>query len=132
MHREVFCSICGEEIPFKNKNLTFDPEPCPKCGSKEQTIKLTVCEHLSVHETAKGKVKDNNFPSKKKVRAEFVTGEDLRKDDNKWVKKDRYWNKDKDLYKEVIIDPDTDEVVHRCEEPLSEHRGHGSAKNKNK
>jgi hypothetical protein len=29
---------------------------------------------------------------------------------------------------EVVTDPETGNVVHRSEEPLSEHRGHGSAR----
>jgi len=31
-------------------------------------------------------------------------------------------------YLEKVTDPETGEVVHSCEEPLSEHQGHGTAK----
>lgn len=32
------------------------------------------------------------------------------------------------IYREEVIDPTTGRVIHHCEEPLSKHRGHGSAK----
>jgi hypothetical protein len=33
-----------------------------------------------------------------------------------------------DVYVEHVYDPNTGETVHWCAEPLSQHRGHGSAK----
>jgi hypothetical protein len=37
-------------------------------------------------------------------------------------------NRRENRYTEVVKDPETGEIVHEVEEPLSEHRGHGSAK----
>jgi hypothetical protein len=37
-------------------------------------------------------------------------------------------DRDNDRYDEVVIDPETGEIVHESHEPLSEHWGHGSAK----
>ncbi len=37
-------------------------------------------------------------------------------------------DRDNDRYDEVVIDPETGEIVYECHEPLSEHWGHGSAK----
>ena len=48
----------------------------------------------------------------------------------KWVYKEWIINRRGDHYREVITDPETGEVIHHCDEPLSEHRGHGSAKSK--
>ncbi len=36
----------------------------------------------------------------------------------------------KNNYHKVVTDPDTGEVLYECKEPLSEHRGHGSARDK--
>jgi hypothetical protein len=33
---------------------------------------------------------------------------------------------------EHIVNPNTGEVIHHCEEPLSQHQGHGSAKRRQK
>lgn len=46
------------------------------------------------------------------------------------VKKIRIIDKDKNLYKETVTDPDTNTIIHHCEEPLDQHVGHGSAKSK--
>jgi hypothetical protein len=35
-----------------------------------------------------------------------------------------------DYYHEKDVDKDSEEVIHECEEPLSQHFGHGSAKPK--
>ncbi|HUK55579.1 MAG TPA: zinc ribbon domain-containing protein, partial [Nitrospiria bacterium] len=63
-------------------------------------------------------------------RRDFFHGDDLHKKSGKWYKKERIIDKDNDQYKEVISDPETGEIIHECQEPLSEHRNHGSAKNK--
>lgn len=39
-------------------------------------------------------------------------------------------DRENDHYKEIVKDPATGEVVHSCEESLSQHRGHGSAKHR--
>jgi hypothetical protein len=46
--------------------------------------------------------------------------------------KDRHWYKKSDWYFERIIDAETGEVIHECEEPLSDHCEQGSAKKTNK
>ena len=43
---------------------------------------------------------------------------------------ERFLDRLRDLYKEKITNPTTGEVIHECEEPLSKHQGHGSAKPK--
>ena len=63
-------------------------------------------------------------------KSEFFVGDDLRKSDRTWMHKSRTIDKDKDQYSEIVTEPETGEVIHRCEEPLSKHRGHGSAKTK--
>ena len=37
-------------------------------------------------------------------------------------------DREADTYDETVTDPESGEIVHECHEPLSEHRGHGSAK----
>lgn len=43
------------------------------------------------------------------------------------MKKSRVIDKYKDRYMEKVTDPETGEIIHGCEEPLSEHFGHGFA-----
>ncbi len=50
------------------------------------------------------------------------------KKDGKWVHKERLINRGNNRYKEVITDPESGELLHSCEEKLSDHQGHGAAK----
>lgn len=49
----------------------------------------------------------------------------------KHVHKQRVIDRDNDHYFEKVTDYETGEVIHHCEEPLSQHQGHGDAKRKN-
>jgi hypothetical protein len=56
------------------------------------------------------------------------SGDSLHRKTEKWMKLSRVIDRDRDLYVEKVIDPETGNVIHECSEPLSAHRGHGSAK----
>ncbi len=58
----------------------------------------------------------------------FFAGDDLRRSDGKWMQKKRVLDRDNDRYIEVVVDPETEEIVHEKDEPLSEHVDHGTAK----
>jgi hypothetical protein len=55
-------------------------------------------------------------------------GDDLHRKTGRWMHLQRVIDRARNWYSEVVTDPETGKVVHRCEEPLSDHRGHGSAK----
>ena len=46
------------------------------------------------------------------------------------MKLERHIDRDNDHYHEKVTDPETGEIIHESDEPLSEHQGHGSAKTK--
>jgi hypothetical protein len=75
-------------------------------------------------------VKDPQLTGKDKFRIEQVAGDDLFRLTGKWHKLARVIDRENNRYFEEVIDPETGQVIHRCEEPLSEHRGHGSDKPK--
>jgi hypothetical protein len=83
---------------------------------------------VSVHDSIKFRHKNPEG----KTLAEGVSGDDLHRKSGKWIKKERLIDRTKDQYKEVVTDPETGGVVHHCDEPLSQHRGHESAKKKKK
>lgn len=131
--KTIKCTRCGRETGETEKQINSAPKPCPYCGSIEKTVKICVHEKvtLNLKKRIRGKVKNDSYRSKDKLRREFIRGDELHKKSGKWNKKVREIDKDNDLYKEVIVDPETGEIIHECEEPLSEHINHGSAKNKN-
>jgi hypothetical protein len=59
---------------------------------------------------------------------EGIQGFDLYRKIGKWMKKVWVVDRKKNLYTEIVMGPNTNEIVHSCEEPLSSHIGHGSAK----
>ncbi len=129
---KVTCGQCGEQLPEEDVRQTTSP-PCPTCGSIKRSLALSLSDAKPpYHESLTGKVKDPTRPSKDKLRLHFFTGDEIRSADGKWMKKE--WEIDKDCepawYTETVIDPETGEVVHHCDEPLKNHTGHGSAKPK--
>lgn len=125
----VTCGECGAVLPVEFSDHASDLL-CPKCGTAKRHIHLNVVENAGIesHDNVRGKIKNSDFPSKKNPRVEFFTGDDLRKSDGRWMHKERLIDKDNDKYREVVVDPQTGEVIHCNEERLSEHFGHGSAK----
>ena len=74
------------------------------------------------------KVKNLLFPSKGHIRIEQQAGDDFHRASGKWFKKERIIDRENDRYYEKFTDPDTGVVTRFCDEPLSQHVGHGSAK----
>lgn len=58
----------------------------------------------------------------------LMKGDDLFRKTGKWNRREKIEDRDRDRCFEHITDGETGEVIRHCEEALSEHRGHGSAK----
>ena len=56
--------------------------------------------------------------------------DDFHKDTKEWRQGIMTISKQDDCYEKVVINPETDEELFRKKEKLTEHKGHGSAKNK--
>ena len=112
--------------------MNSNPQPCPHCSSEERTVHVVVHDDikLDVKESIRGKAKDDSYRSKEKIRKDFFSGDDLHHKSGKWYKRERVIDKDNHSYKEIVSDPTTGKVIHHCEESLSDHQGHGSAKKK--
>jgi hypothetical protein len=119
--QEIVCTDCGH--PFVSAE-----EKCQNCGSPNKTIKISLDVPSLPKLMLKGKVKDKTRPAKENPRVKFMTGDELRKIDGKWMKKQRHIDADRDEYFEKVVDPETGEIIHECQEPLHQHPGHGSAK----
>jgi len=130
----VFCTDCGAPLPSEWAHQAAPENVCPHCGSVKKKINMNIVEdaRLEIHDSLRAKTKNVAMPSKKNPRVDIFAGDDLRKSDNKWMTKERVIDKDKDLYREIVKDPTTGEIIHCNEEPLSQHFGHGTAKFKTK
>lgn len=117
---EIYCKDCGQKLSESNKI-------CQNCGSNKRNIVLKIEEKIEIHEQIKGKVKEKG--AKKPVQ-EFKAGYDLHRESGKWHHREMNIDRKNDSYKEIVKDKTTGKIIHKCEEPLSKHIGHGSAKHK--
>lgn len=62
---------------------------CLNCGGSAKIISMSIEETLDVRESLRAKLKDPSLPSDEKTRVEVFYGEDLRKSDNQWMKKEQ-------------------------------------------
>jgi hypothetical protein len=102
---------------------------CPACGSMKRAFAIEISDTVQLHSTLTLKAKSaaGGRPfMKQKV------GDDLHRKTGKWMKLEGVIDRVKDWYKEAVTDPETGQVIHHVEEPLSDHQGHGSARNRNK
>ena len=59
---------------------------------------------------------------------EHKSGDSFFRKTAKWVTRVMRIDRRGDRYTEHVYDPKSGETIHHCDEPLSEHRGHGDAK----
>lgn len=128
MENNAECKECGFGFQYNPPEKII----CPQCGSNKIMLNLCFIEVDAEGEVIIRKIKDDRFPSKRKMRKQWTSGDDQRKTDGKWMNKEQFIDRDNDKYKETIVDPKTNELVYHCEEPLSKHIDRGSAKNKKK
>jgi len=117
---EIYCKDCGQKLTRENKI-------CPNCGSKNKVYEIKVEEKIELHDQIKGKVKRRGFRRSIK---EFKVGDDLHRKSGKWHHREMDIDRENNQYKEVVKDKITGKIIHKCKEPLSKHKGHGSAKRK--
>lgn len=97
------------------------------CSGNDKIVVIEVENVIELHEQLRIKVKRRG--SKKPVR-ELKVGDDLHRKSGKWHYREMYIDRERDWYREVVRDKVTGKIVHLCEELLSKHRGHGSARGK--
>jgi DNA-directed RNA polymerase subunit RPC12/RpoP len=121
---EYICGECGVS------RISDDTPPgaCPQCGHTGRLVKKPIDVKAGAQVSMSAKAKR---PGDRKPFLEHLSRADFFRKAGKWVQKVRRINRRDDRYFEEVIDPETGDVIHRCDEPLSEHRDHGSAKPNN-
>lgn len=121
----VRCGNCGFTLDEAAGIKSAERLPCPECGAKSRKIDVFVNEKLVFRESLKLK---GYHTGGKNPFVEHVQKDDLTRKTGRWSLLTRKIDRDSDGYSEIVVDRETGNVIHLCEEPLSEHRGHGSAK----
>ena len=121
---DVQCGACKRPLD-EPANLPAEArQPCPACGATARAFDVSITENLHFHEKLGFKHKDS---AGKKI-AQGVSGDDLFRKIGKWMRLERFFDHRGDRYVETVTDPETGEIIHHCDEPLSQHRGHGRDK----
>ena len=126
-----FCKKCQSPLPA-NWLSSDNTDPCPSCGSLARDIRIGVELDLSSlpHYGTRIRSKDPSLPSKQKLRYDQFVGEEFTKSTGAWSTKVRVIDKDDDYYRERVVDQATGHILTDQEGRLSDHIGHGSAKQK--
>jgi predicted RNA-binding Zn-ribbon protein involved in translation (DUF1610 family) len=120
----VECSDCGAFIDT-SEDTADHRFPCEKCGGVIRTIHASIEEHVVARDGLEVKVR--RAGEKKPYIEDRGIPSHSRKLD-KIVHHQRLIDRDNDIYRETVTDYESGEVIHHCEEPLTQHQGHGSAK----
>jgi hypothetical protein len=120
----VSCSGCGASV--RESGRIGDHKPCPSCGSTARTFAVTLIDKAEVHDSLGTKARHDDI-GKVKPHRETFTGFDYHRDSAEWRQVSRVVDREGDRYTERIVDAGGN-VVRNVDEPLSEHRGHGTAK----
>jgi hypothetical protein len=125
--KEAYCGECGQPLNESSENPLKERIPCPNCGSKKRNVRVSTFGSLTVHRQLRIK---GRRPGEKKPFIEQVCGDAFQRKSGVWMKLRRIIDRARDWYFEEVVDPRTGKIIHRTEEPLSKHQGHGSARKK--
>ena|SRR2546428_3516166 len=123
----VFCKKCGVELNESPSVPSHDRQPCCVCGSRVRHFTKPLAATLSFHSGLRGVAYGE---SKTKWFAKLMEEASFTRRLGIWSRRLKLENKRSNEYFEMVTNPLTGEVIHKCSEPLTEHRGHGSAKTK--
>ncbi|MBI1956302.1 MAG: hypothetical protein HYS38_07900 [Acidobacteria bacterium] len=120
---------CGQCKTPLNEPLQTPAEsriPCPGCGSTSRLFEKAHAETISFQGLLGMKARK---PGRKPF-LEQISGASFSKNAKRWVQRFMRIDRCNNQYQEVVTDPETGTIIHKCEEPLSKHRGHGDARKK--
>jgi hypothetical protein len=125
-HDTVECAECGS--PINSDGDTPDHRvPCGNCGSTNRNYHVSISETVVARDGIGMKAKR---PGEKRPFVEDRAMPDFSRSKGKLVHREQVIDRDNDRYFERVTDYESGEVIRHCEEPLSQHGGHGFAKEK--
>ena len=123
----VACNECGSPLDEPGDLPAEQRERCPKCGSLSRSFSVKLEGGVQLRGGLALKARGGG---KGRPYLEAKHGDDLWRKMGKWMNLSRVVDRRNNRYTETVTDPDTGEVVHHVDEPLSEHIGHGDDRRK--
>jgi hypothetical protein len=118
------CGSCGEAID-EALDTGDTRRPCVACGSTARVFGVQIDEAITLRSGFGFKQK--RLGHKRPIAEGFSRPETFRRT-GAAVERSIRINRENDRYTETVTEYDTGVVIHHCDEKLSEHTGHGSAK----
>lgn len=123
----VHCGECEAELNESHEAPPESRAPCPRCGSLRREVRLYRSDSVRLYSRLDLKARE---PGQSRPYMEQRVGDDLHRDSGVWMHLKRVIDRLRNRYIEHIRNPKTGEVVRDVDEPLDQHKGHGSAKGK--
>lgn len=121
----VLCGECRARLDEGPSDPVDSRTPCPHCGALSRQVNTALGGAVAPHSRLSMKGKRAGL---KRPFIEQTVGDDLHRASQRWMQLHRVVDRLRNWYSERVTDPESGEVIHSCEEPLADHRGHGSDK----
>jgi hypothetical protein len=120
------CVGCGQALTEEYR----DPDvPCSGCGSTVRAFSVAIDETATARDWSREKGYGLDASGKQRLLFDTRRFPDVvRSRGDAPAQREMTIDKVRDRYTEVVTLLDTGEVIHRCDEPLSSHTGHGTAR----
>jgi hypothetical protein len=117
----ISCQACRTDFLVSHGGNPGAITRCPSCGASGLVVHIEVDDELAVavHELVNVKKRVGARSPTEEIR----TGDSFWRDQQRWIHLYRRIDRANDWYEEIVWDPETATVVHRCTEQLSKHRG---------
>ena len=125
-HDTVQCSDCGSLIST-HSDTPENRTPCPVCGKLGRTFNVYIEAKVTLRAGLGMKAKR---PDEKRPFVEDKAMPSFSHRLGKHVLREQIIDRDNNRYFEKVTDYESGEIIHHNEEPLSQHRDHGTAKKK--
>ena len=122
MEQRVVCSDCQTE--YDADVSTSEEKRCPKCGSIAKTITVQFEDRIEFHDQLAMKSKRDG----EKPHLKAKVGDNYDHSRGKYVHIEQTVDRDNNRYRKLVKDKETGEIIRDVDEPLSDHKGYGSAK----
>ena len=125
----VWCDGCGRQLDESPSTRDEERIACPDCGSQARKVDVGVASGVEVTDVAKAKARSGEAGKPGgRPWLELSSGASWSTKYKKWMQRLKVVDRRHDRYTEKVVDPHTGKIIHECEEPLREHRDHGSAR----
>jgi hypothetical protein len=120
-------SECGAVLNEAPSTPIESRAGCPKCGSLSRLVTLEIATTATVYLALKAKARHGQ-PGQVRPFLILKSITEIFRKTGERTHREKIEDRDNDRYRERVVSLESGKVLHECDEPLSEHRGHGSAK----